>query len=48
MPRLVSDASLARRLLGWQPLHSSLEQMIGDAWCFVDAHPEGFASRPAA
>lgn len=31
-PSLVADASKARELLGWQPEHSSVEEIIRDAW----------------
>ena len=30
--RLVANASLARKELGWRPKHSALEQIIADAW----------------
>jgi UDP-glucose 4-epimerase len=47
-PRLVSDGTRARQLLGWEPLCSSLEQIMRDAWRFHSEHPLGFASRRAA
>ena len=31
-PRLVADARLARRVLGWQPRHADLETIIAHAW----------------
>lgn len=31
-PRLVADASLARKVLGWQPRYSDLETIIAHAW----------------
>ncbi|MGH8691153.1 MAG: UDP-glucose 4-epimerase GalE [Burkholderiales bacterium] len=31
---LVADASRARRVLGWQPAHPGIEQMVRDAWDF--------------
>lgn len=33
--RLVADAGEARKVLGWQPQRTLLEQMIGDAWCWL-------------
>lgn len=31
-PLLVADATQARKLLGWEPVHSTLEAIIGSAW----------------
>jgi UDP-glucose 4-epimerase len=42
-PVLVASSRRARRELGWQPAHSTLEQMIGDAWAWREAHPRGYA-----
>jgi len=42
-PVLVASSRRARRELGWQPLHSTLEQMIDDAWAWREAHPNGYA-----
>jgi len=33
----------ARRELGWQPTHSTLEHMLADAWAWREAHPTGYA-----
>jgi UDP-glucose 4-epimerase len=33
-PTLVAGNQLAREGLGWEPKHSTLEEMIGDAWRF--------------
>jgi UDP-glucose-4-epimerase GalE len=33
-PRLVADAALARRELGWRAASSALAQMVGDAWAW--------------
>ncbi|MCU1488970.1 MAG: galE [Acidimicrobiaceae bacterium] len=35
--RLVASAALAREVLGWRPERTSLEEMVGDAWQFVQA-----------
>ena len=42
-PVLVASSRRARRELGWQPRHSSLEQMLADAWAWREAHPHGYA-----
>jgi UDP-glucose 4-epimerase len=43
-PVLVASSRRARRELGWQPSHSTLEQMLADAWAWREAHPSGYAS----
>jgi UDP-glucose 4-epimerase len=43
-PVLVASSRRARRELGWQPSHSTLEQMLTDAWAWREAHPFGYAS----
>ena len=42
-PVLVASSRRARRELGWQPTHSSLEHMLADAWAWREAHPNGYA-----
>jgi UDP-glucose 4-epimerase len=44
-PVLVASSRRARRELGWQPAHSTLEQMLADAWAWREAHPDGYATR---
>jgi len=46
-PVLVASSRRARRELGWQPRHSSLERMLADAWAWRQAHPDGYADRPS-
>jgi UDP-glucose 4-epimerase len=41
-PVLVASSRRARRELGWQPQFSKLEQMLGDAWAWREAHPTGY------
>lgn len=41
-PILVADASRARELLGWNPYRSTLEQMVGSAWDWMQRNPEGY------
>ncbi len=47
-PVLVASSRRARRELGWQPRHSSLEQMLADAWAWREAHPDGYADAGTA
>jgi UDP-glucose 4-epimerase len=41
-PVLVARSRRARRELGWQPRHSSLDEMLADAWAWRQAHPNGY------
>jgi UDP-glucose 4-epimerase len=40
-PALVAGADRARTELGWEP-RKGLEDMIGDAWQWYQAHPQGY------
>lgn len=40
--RLVAAADKARKLLGWQPRHPELAEMIASAWNWHRRHPDGF------
>jgi UDP-glucose 4-epimerase len=31
-PRLVADATLAKKMLGWAPRYSELDRIVADAW----------------
>ncbi len=42
---LVASNDRIKSLLGWQPMHSSLEEIIGDAWRWKQEHPQGYKSR---
>ena len=46
-PVLVASSRRARRELGWQPKHSTLERMLSDAWAWRQAHPQGYADPSA-
>ncbi|MCA1570651.1 MAG: UDP-glucose 4-epimerase GalE [Chloroflexi bacterium] len=46
-PVLVASSRRARRELGWQPTHSTLERMLSDAWAWRQAHPNGYAGWPS-
>ena len=41
-PRLVARADRARAELDWKPVRSDLETIIGDAWQWLQKHPEGY------
>jgi UDP-glucose 4-epimerase len=41
-PVLVASNELARSALGWTPARSTLEAMIGSAWAWRQAHPQGY------
>ena len=43
-PILVASNSRAQEVLGWQPLHGSLEEIIGSAWQWRRAHPDGYGT----
>jgi len=41
-PVLVARATRAAEVLGWRPARPSLDEMIGSAWAWRQAHPEGY------
>jgi UDP-glucose-4-epimerase GalE len=41
---LYADASLANRLLGWQPKHAGPESIIASAWHWHQRHPNGYGA----
>ncbi len=41
---LVAAGELIRRELGWQPGKPELTEMVGDAWAFAQAHPDGYSN----
>lgn len=41
-PTLVASNGRAREMLGWEPRHGTLEEMIGSAWEWRQRHPEGY------
>lgn len=44
-PRLVADASKIHSSLGWRARWTDIEQIIGSAWRWHQAHPAGFNDR---
>ena len=41
-PILVASAARAAAVLGWRPVRPSLEAMVGSAWAWGQAHPDGY------
>ncbi len=39
---LIASSEKARRVLGWNPNHDSLEEIIGSAWKWHKSHPNGY------
>ncbi len=44
-PRLVAASGKIRAELGWEPRKPHLSEMVGDAWAFITAHPEGYSAQ---
>jgi UDP-glucose 4-epimerase len=42
-PMLVAASDRIRKELGWTPRKPMLEDMVGDAWAFGQAHPNGYS-----
>lgn len=41
-PALIADSTRARSVLGWNPVNSTLDAMIGSHWDWVTANPNGY------
>ncbi len=41
-PVLVASAALAAEVLGWRPHRPALDEMVGSAWTWREAHPGGY------
>ncbi|MDN3428477.1 UDP-glucose 4-epimerase GalE [Microbacterium sp. APC 3898] len=39
---LIASSEKARQILGWNPRHTSVAKIIGDAWKWHSAHPTGY------
>jgi len=39
---LVASSQRAQEVLGWQPRHRALEEIIASAWRWHQAHPAGY------
>jgi UDP-glucose 4-epimerase len=42
-PMLVAASAKIRAELGWEPRKPALAEMVGDAWTFAQARPQGYA-----
>jgi len=42
-PILVAGGDRSRKLLGWKPARAAIEDIVSDAWAFMEAHPRGFS-----
>lgn len=42
--RLVASSDKAKSILGWNPVHDSLEEIIASAWNWHKTHPHGYNS----
>jgi UDP-glucose 4-epimerase len=42
-PELVSGGTIAAEVLGWKPKRAAIEDIIGDAWNFMQRSPDGFS-----
>lgn len=40
--RLVASSEKAKKILGWKPVHDSLEEIISSAWSWHKNHPNGY------
>ncbi|MEZ5317014.1 MAG: UDP-glucose 4-epimerase GalE [Vicinamibacterales bacterium] len=40
--RLVASSERARRELGWSPRYAAIETIVGTAWRWHEAHPDGY------
>ena len=40
---LIASSEKAMSVLGWQPKHASIEEIIGSAWNWHSTHPDGYA-----
>ena len=42
--QLVASSEKARAILGWEPHHSGIEEILQDAWAWHRSHPQGYRS----
>ncbi len=40
---LIADASMASKILGWQPQYTDIDSIVRTAWRWHKSHPRGFA-----
>ena len=46
--RLVASSEKAKSVLGWKPVHDSLEEIIASAWNWHKNHPNGYDEKQGA
>ncbi|MDH3981740.1 MAG: UDP-glucose 4-epimerase GalE, partial [Kiritimatiellaceae bacterium] len=39
---LVADSTKARTVLGWDPQHADLKEIVESAWAWHQSHPNGY------
>jgi UDP-glucose 4-epimerase len=42
-PQLVAASGRIRERLGWEPAKPGLDEIVGDAWAWHQAHPDGYS-----
>lgn len=42
---LIASSEKAKKILGWEPKHTTLEEIIGDAWKFHQLNPNGLKEK---
>lgn len=40
--RLIASSDKAKIVLGWKPKHNDIDEIVGSAWVWHKAHPEGY------
>ena len=43
--KLIASSEKARTILGWNPQHADLEEIIASAWKWHSTHPKGYTSK---
>jgi UDP-glucose-4-epimerase GalE len=43
-PALIADTTKARHAIGWDPTLSTMDEMIGSAWRWMQKYPDGYSS----
>ncbi|WP_332238765.1 UDP-glucose 4-epimerase GalE [Sporolactobacillus sp. KGMB 08714] len=41
---LIASSDKAKKILGWKPEHTSIPEILADAWSWHSSHPKGYAS----
>lgn len=40
--QLIASSDKAKKILGWKPRYTNVEQVIGTAWTWHQKHPNGY------